>query len=267
MRYHFLICTAAAIIFSAAVPSSSLARPPLSQEIGIEILSDSGSGFRTIAYQDMTNGTTRIVKRYLEAKKGEKYAIIVRNNSPERIGLVMAVDGRNIISGKRSEMTSRNRMYVLGPYEFARYEGWRTSNNEVHRFYFTEPADSYSVKSFDDSSAMGVIAVAVFREKERPQPQLEERRQGVFPSAPSPEGARSEAKALDQRAGTGFGDAKYSPVITVSFEPETIPVQKILVKYEWRETLCRKGLLSCGRETGNRLWDDDGYAPYPPDYR
>jgi hypothetical protein len=39
------------------------------------------------------------------------------------------------------------------------------------------------------------------------------------------------------------------------------------LKYEWRETLCRKGILSCGEKTGNRLWDNDGYAPYPPGYR
>ena len=71
----------------------------------------------------------------------------------------------------------------------------------------------------------------------------------------------------EKSAGTGFGDAQYSPVITVQFEPERSPVQKTLVKYEWREVLCRKGILPCCREVGNRLWDEDGYAPYPPGYR
>jgi hypothetical protein len=41
---------------------------------------------------------------------------------------------------------------------------------------------------------------------------------------------------------------------------------KTLVKYEWREVLCKKGLLACGNDRGNRLWDDSSYAPFPPGY-
>jgi len=41
----------------------------------------------------------------------------------------------------------------------------------------------------------------------------------------------------------------------------------VLIKYEWRETLCRMGVISCGQTYGripNRLWDGCGYAPPPP---
>ena len=55
------------------------------------------------------------------------------------------------------------RMYVLPPHESATYEGWRTERDTVNRFYFTEPGDSYAA-AFGDRSAMGVIAVAAFRE-------------------------------------------------------------------------------------------------------
>jgi hypothetical protein len=55
-------------------------------------------------------------------------------------------------------------------------------------------------------------------------------------------------------------------VVTVQFEPERTAVQKMLLKYEWREELCRKGIIQCGKEPANRLWDDEGYAPYPPGY-
>jgi hypothetical protein len=34
--------------------------------------------------------------------KGENYSIVIRNNTPERIGVVIAVDGRNIITGEKS---------------------------------------------------------------------------------------------------------------------------------------------------------------------
>ncbi len=259
----------AVIMAAAATPAQSLGRTVLPGEVGIEVVSDRGTVFQAIPHKDYRTGGTRVSKKYLEAHKGENYGIVITNRTPERVGVVIAVDGRNIITGKRSELGNTESMYIVNAYETARYDGWRTSQEQVHRFYFTDAADSYSVKTFADSSALGVIAMAVFREKEPPRPLLEEKREGqAAPAAPSagvaPKGAdRALAK---ESAGTGFGDARYSPVITVQFEPERNPIQKTLVKYEWREVLCRKGILSCRAELGNRLWDEDGYAPYPPGY-
>jgi hypothetical protein len=212
-----------------------------------------------------------VSKRYLEAVKGEKYGIVITNGTAERVGVVLAVDGRNIITGKRSDLGNAESMYIVNAYETARYDGWRTNSSEVHRFYFTDEADSYSVRTFADSSAMGVIAMAVYREKERPRPMLEEKQTGAAsPAAPRKKNLapQSADRALaEESAGTGFGEAQYSPVVTVQFEPEHTPAQKTLVKYEWREVLCRKGILSCGEKLGNRLWDEGMYAPYPPGYQ
>ncbi|MDA8423505.1 MAG: hypothetical protein M0Z89_09255 [Nitrospiraceae bacterium] len=259
-----------AVIIAAlgGTPAYSYHRPILPGEVGIEVVSDRGTVFQAIPYKDFWTDGTRVSKKYLEARKGENYGIDITNRTPERVGVVIAVDGRNIISGKRSDLKNTENMYIVNAYETARYDGWRTSNDQVHRFYFTDEADSYSVKTFGDQSARGVIAMAVFREKEQPRPLLEEKREGrAAPAAPS--AARSlnaDQAAAEKSAGTGFGDARYSPVITVQFEPERSPVQKTLVKYEWREVLCRKGILPCNRKVGNRLWDEDGYAPYPPGY-
>jgi hypothetical protein len=257
----------AAVILATAAPAQSFGRGRVSEEVSVEIVSDQGSSYLAIPYKEFQSGSTRVAKKYLEAKRGENYGIVIRNMTPERLGVVVAVDGRNIISGKSSELGNTEDMYIVEGYGRARYDGWRTDKDTVHRFYFTEPADSYSVRTFADSSAMGVIAVAIYREKERPR-RLEEL-QGAAPAAPSMEGVpQRKSKALaDESAGTGFGNSQYSPTIRVAFEPHPLPLQKILLKYEWHETLCRKGILSCGRETGNRLWDPDGYAPYPPGYR
>lgn len=269
MRYSVIGIGAALIIWAGAVPASAHNRVSLAGDVGIEIVSDNGRVFQSIPLQDLSDSGTRVIKRYLEARKGENYGIVIRNNTPERIGVVIAVDGRNIISGKRSELRNREMMYVVNAYEHARYDGWRTTNDEVHKFFFTTPPDSYSIKTFGDSSAIGVIGMAVYREKQKPRPLLEQK--GKEPSAPAPsaqDAPRSREKSsADESAGTGFGDARYSPVIKVEFEPERTPIQKTLVKYEWRETLCKKGILRCGMETGNRLWDDNGYAPFPPDYK
>lgn len=260
-----------AVIIAAigGAPAYSHDRTVLPGEVGIEVVSDRGTVFQAIPHKDFRTGNTRVSKRYLEAKKGENYGIIITNRTSKRVGVVIAVDGRNIISGKRSDLRNNEAMYIVNACETARYDGWRTEKNQVHRFYFTEEADSYSVRTFGDSSAMGVIAMAVFREKDQPQPLQEQKREGAAAPAEPSKGKSLEGadRALaKESAGTGFGDAQYSPVITVQFEPERNPFQKTLVKYEWREVLCRKGILSCGRELGNRLWDEDGYAPYPPGY-
>jgi hypothetical protein len=129
--------------------------------------------------------------------------------------VVIAVDGRNIISGKKSHLKNSEPMYIINRYEVARHEGWRTDSKTVHRFYFTNIDDSYSMRTFSDSSAMGVIAVAVFREKDRPRQLYKKESRRNAPAARaaemSPEGEAS--KFRDDRAGTGFGDQKHSPTI------------------------------------------------------
>jgi len=266
---HYLpVSILAVIIMTAAPPVHAHVGGALKGEVSIEIVSESGSDFLTIPHKDFTRGGTHILKKYLEARRGENYSILIRNRTPERIGAVIAVDGRNIISGKKSDLKNGEDMYIVNGYEHGRYDGWRTASDKVHKFYFTDMSDSYAMRTSSDSTAMGVIAVAIYREKERPKLLYEQKRLDKAPAAPSAENSTrgKGGAARDESAGTGFGDERYSPVIGVAFEPDPTPVQKTLVKYEWREVLCRKGILSCGREPQNRLWDEDEYAPYPPGY-
>ena len=265
------IVSAVLAVFVAAMGAATAqahGRPLPAGEISMEVVADKRPVLQAIPHKDFWQGSTRIMKSYLEARKGEKFGIVITNRTMERVGVVVAVDGRNIITGKRSDLARNEAMYIVNAYETARYDGWRTNSEEVHRFYFTDEADSYSARTFGDSSAMGVIAMAVYREKEPPRPLLEERqKRSTAPAAPSAGASKSADQSLAQEsAGTGFGESQYSPVIEVQFEPERLPARKMLVKYEWRDVLCRKKILSCGREQSNRLWDE-GYAPYPPGYQ
>lgn len=266
MRY---VLSAVLAVVMMAAPAYPRVGNGLQGEVSVEVVSDRGTTLLAIPHKDLWRGDTRVIKKYLEAKKGKNYEIVIRNMTPERIGVVVAVDGRNIISGKRSDLGNNEDMYLVNSYDQGRYEGWRTDKDTVHKFYFTDPGDSYSIRSFNDASAMGVIAVAVYREKDRPQPRDEMIKRENAPAAPQSgrSGAGKSMAAIEDRAGTGFGERQYSPTVRVAFEPESTPVQKMLVKYEWREVLCRKGILNCGDVTGNRLWNENGYAPYPPGRR
>ncbi len=267
MRYTIAVLLLITLMLSASTGSASPAHYYPGGDVNIEIVSDNGEEFFAIPFKDIKTGGTHVIKKYLEAKKGENYSIGIRNNTPERIGVVIAVDGRNIITGKKSFLKNNEAMYIVDPYGYTKLDGWRTDRDTVHRFYFTDMMDSYSVRTFGDSSAMGVIAAAAFRDKDRPIIYERQMQKEKAPGAASKPFAGSESKRYESdAAGTGFGSEQYSPVIKVKFEPESVPFEKILVKYEWRETLCKKGLLKCWQEEGNRLWDEGEYAPYPPGY-
>ena len=238
-------------------------------------------------------------KAYAEAVRGASYRITVHNNLGCRVGVVLAVDGRNIISGAKSWLRSDERMYILGPGETQEYAGWRTAQDKVNRFYFTTMEDSYAA-AFGDTSAMGVVAMAVFpeafvypRPTARPGIKGDPGWDGDVPmprppsrpgvkgipgldgaegaaemapkSAPAP-GVRMDSMARSHAGsppGTGYGEEVYSPSITVAFEPESRPREKSFIKYEWRETLVRLGVLRTPEVPRNRLWDS-GFAPPPP---
>lgn len=205
-------------------------------------------------------GRARDRRAYAEAVKGDSYSIVVRNRLGRRIGVVVAVDGRNIISGARSELRNTERMYVLEPYGEGTFQGWRTDLNTVHRFYFTNVADSYAA-AFGDESAMGVIAVAVYPEVPPPPADISQ-----SPTAgPSAERAKpSPGRSAAEDAGTGFGQSTRDVVRVVSFQPEAVAAERIFLKYEWHSSLCAKGVIRCDVAPANRMWDNGGFAPHPP---
>ena len=265
-----LIYTAALMALSSA---ASAYNSHAIDELDIDIVSDRGRHFETYPLRNSSDDTFRA---YLEAVPQANYSIRVRNRGNERIGLVIAVDGRNIISGKKSRLKSNERMYILGPYQSATYSGWRSSSNRVNRFYFTDVEDSYSA-AFGDYSAMGVVAVAAFREKHRyRQPQrYNKRNDDRYESDRShksgksaPQASEKSGRAFDE-PGTGYGRDEWSPSIRVEFKAERNAFARYFMKYEWRETLCEMGVADCHRRNRfwNDRWDDRGFAPPPPNNR
>lgn len=267
---HFCFFCILSILSS---PSFALNRyNPVSLQV--DIVADDGRIFPL--YRQGLSQQNRSKRAWLEAVHGENYSIRVYNNSDRRVGLVIAVDGRNIISGQKSHLKNHERMYIVDPWQTVTYQGWRTSSNTINRFYFTDVENSYA-EAFNDKSAMGVIALAVFPER-LPEPRPRKKR--VYPyenSAPSAgmeetqdsvSGDRMESKRKSQQAGTGFGQSEYSYARRVHFEPVKRASEKHFLKYEWRQTLCDKRIIQCSPEMSNRFWPErwsgEGFAPYPP---
>ena len=251
----------------ATKPSWGASTSPYSYSpVRIDVVDDRG---RTLKQYSADKNGYKTQRTYLEAIKGKRYKLRIRNTSNRRIGVVIAVDGRNILSGKKSYLRKNEKMYVLNAYESANYKGWRTGKNHVNRFYFTSAGDSYS-NAWGDRSALGVIAVAVFDEKHKQYYRKHRRGDLSSKSAPSRRGYLA-----DESTGTGFGREEYSPTIRVNFKANNKPSYKHFFKYEWRNTLCKRGIVNCNYyenddDNNNRFWpreSNNGYAPYPPSHR
>jgi hypothetical protein len=280
MKTIAAIRTLAAIIMAVICCAGSAWAGSIGSAVEVRIVTDDGRVLPTYPVKSKRG----LSKVYAEAVKGDHYRIEVRNNLDRRVGVVIAVDGRNIISGGKSWLKNHERMYILEPYGSGEFSGWRTNRNSINRFYFTDVPDSYA-SAFGDESAMGVIAVAAYPEKRRyeppPMPQSEatpgfmrkgnnsaDRAQAApAPSSESRAKKLSKAEKSMESAGTGYGREEYSPSYNVTFEPEQRAAERVYVKYEWHSTLCKRGVVVCDtphHRPPNRLWDHGGYAPPPP---
>lgn len=257
-------------LFIGATPNivAAASEAIVADRIDVEIVADDG---RVFARYDLAQHAQRgQMRAYLEAERHHNYGIRVRNHSNRRIGLVIAVDGRNIISGQQSDLQAGEPMYVLGAYGQATYRGWRTSDSNVQRFVFTDAENSYA-EAWGDRSAMGVIAVSAFREVPVVQPPGRSDRKSMAPGANAPGDVRA-GKSMESAdaAGTGFGDSHASRSVRVHFRPARHAFAQQFLKYEWRETLVRLGIIRQSPPV-NRFWPErlgqsQNFAPYPPGY-
>jgi len=247
------------LVFLGSLAWADRAVANASSPVSIEIVGADGSVFREFP----VNTRDGALRSYLQAEKGARYQVRVRNTTGQRLGLVIAVDGRNIINGDKSELTRSEPMYVLDPYSTQDYAGWRANLEAINEFYFTDWTDSYA-EAFGDRSARGVIAVAVYGEV-APSPPVEQPYSNADRSAGAASApAAKESARRDESPGTGYGDRRVDHAVQVDFVAQSNPGSRHFIKYEWRETLCRRHLLECGEK--NRFWDEStlGFAPPPP---
>jgi len=223
---------------------------------------------------------------YIEAREGAPYVIRLSNRSGERVGVVLTVDGLNVISGSQDH--GRGRMYVLDPHGRATVRGWRTSLQEVRRFTFVDEEVSYAARTGQSNSRMGWIEVSVYRERRRwtrPQPlgeapvsrdRARESSGETRGSESAADAAAPEARAMEKGEGTsaarsypgtGWGSRAHDRAVLVQFEPERSPSQRTTLRYEYRDALVALGVLPRPHTSRDRLAERDrgegGFAPPP----
>ena len=133
--------------------------------------------------------------RHVAGEPGREYEIRLRNRGDCRVLAVTSVDGVNVITGRTASPAQSG--YVLDPWGLVEIDGWRKSMDEVAAFYFTALPDSYAARTGRPDN-VGVIGVALFRERARPMPMEDYLARAE--SAPPAAGASAEAKASSRQS-------------------------------------------------------------------
>ncbi len=227
-------------------------------------------------------------RHYFQAFQGRNYSVVLHNTTDARIGVVIAVDGLNVVDGQHTDLGRTSPMYVLDPYETATINGWRTSTEEVRRFVFVDEDRSYATRTGQANGDMGWIRVAAYREipvQTWVPPYRVRRDMGGAPSpAPNmdelqgkpqaaPQGAQ---KSLDRRSysenmapeedsspGTGWGNRQWDPVQTTQFVAERSASDWITLRYEYASGLKALGIVPRHPRVWEREQGQYGFAQPP----
>jgi len=207
-------------------------------------------------------------RRYVEALENAEYELRIHNSLGSRVAVALAVDGLNSIDARHTSAWDAHK-WVIGPYGTIHVRGWQMSSENARRFYFTTERDSYAAK-LGQASNLGLITAVFFRERrpitimpvtpsERRPPYKEEDRIRDPRSAPEPgtagessrnEGGRDAAKSApsypppdDESAATGIGRSVRNDVQWVKMDLDSRPAGEITIRYEYRASLVRLGII------------------------
>ena len=125
---------------------------------------------------------------------GARYAVAVQSRYGQRLLAVPAVDGINVLSGQTAAWNQTG--YVFSSFNQYQITGWRKSNAEVAAFEFSSLGDSYAGLTGRPAN-VGVIGVALFKEKQAPAPVYDQeisRNDSAWPSARSKSAGRPLAE-------------------------------------------------------------------------
>jgi hypothetical protein len=262
-----------AVLVAAAFSCSSTAHAANLVDVGV-IDRDTGSTLPT----HMHDG-----KLYVAGAPGHRYAVRIVNRTGSRVMTVLSVDGVNAISGQTADTGQSG--YVLDPYQSTEVDGWRKNMSEIAQFNFTALENSYAARTGRPAN-VGVIGVAVFREKQPPvwrerDDKIAAREAPAMPAAadaaaaspPPPMAAGTAAQAAKSMAapagearaynglaaarpvprqedalGTGHGARESSYVSYTSFERESSqPNEVVSVWYDSYRNLVARGVIPTPR--------------------
>lgn len=198
---------------------------------------------------------------FVEGRAGSPYEIEIANHSPNRIEVILSVDGLGVRDGKEAGLNSPS--YLVEGFGRIAIPGWTLDMGSVATFEFSSPKTSYAKAATGSTNNVGVIGVMAFKEK---VPSIS---QGIYRStnwrtqplghpvwdsgttanydASMPIG-RATATASTQSVnnasaiGTGFGQRTDFAVREVSFTRGEM-IGTLILRYDDAKGLKRRGIV------------------------
>lgn len=146
-------------------------------------------------------------------REGESYTIRLANDSAERVGVALFIDGLNTI-GQRRELPSVGLKWILEPGESIDVEGWQLGDQR--REFRVVDASRSVAGGLGLTDELGLISASFFAADDSGVP-AEERR-GL-------------------QVGTGEGQSASSPVTRVDFRAAPVPAATLALRYEVSRTV------------------------------
>lgn len=275
-----LIFALAPALPAGAQGERRVVRPPQYGGFGVEVLVGGSS-------LEVLHGRGR---RYVEAREGAEYDLLLRNPLPVRVAVALSVDGLNTIDARRTSAWESSK-WVIEPYGTARISGWQMSSSRARRFYFTTERESYAAR-LGRAADLGVITAVFYRENvPRPYPvtpplyegprdsrdrsgaagEREMRAQGDASRSGQAGNAAPSPRADESHAATGIGRSIGHDVEWVQMRLERSPAAEVTIRYEYRDALIRLGLLprpfrdddALRRRERARGFEPSAYCPEP----
>jgi len=227
-------------------------------------------------------------RRYIEAFENAEYELRIRNPSASRVAVALAVDGLNTIDARHTSAWEA-RKWVIEPYGTIHVRGWQMSADNARRFYFTTERDSYAAK-LGQAANVGVIAAVFFRERHpitvmpvtpgrsgAPSINKDDRVREPQANTESSrgEGTRDAAKQKslpgypppdDESAATGIGRSVSNSVQWIKMDLETRPISEVTIRYEYRASLVRLGIIPRPYTRPDVLDRREGAKGFEPKY-
>jgi len=201
-------------------------------------------------------------RRYIEALENAEYELRIHNSTASRVAVALSVDGLNTIDARHTSAWDAHK-WVVEPYGTITVRGWQMSSENARRFYFTTERDSYAAK-LGQAANLGVISAVFFRERGQPVVIMPPRPKPWYgtedarkdsdraESAPTQGGTANYVKEKsaaavplpdDESAATGIGRSVRNDVQWVHMDLDTKPVSEVTIRYEYRASLVKLGII------------------------
>lgn len=208
---------------------------------------------------------THLGRSWVPGRPGARYALRLRNHGDGRVLVVLSVDGVNVITGQTADWGQTG--YVIEPGRSHDITGWRKSDTTVAAFEFAALEQSYAART-GRPDHVGVISMAVFRERPAPPPAPAvaaapaapmAAAKDAAPAAVGAAGALANEQRQASRLGTGHGASEWSVSRRTAFErASSTPDQLARIEYDSLQRLVAAGIVPLPRPLPS-----DRPSPFP----